>query len=80
MTRTALAAAILALPREQQVCLNLFVVERCSPIEAAALMERLTGEHYTVEQVEAMYGATLAVLQTPIDEYLQLAAVLRELN
>ena len=67
--RQALIDAIGVLPREDQICIVLFVVEQMQAAEIAAVLGTVMGRPVTGEEALEMFDAAHSVLHELIDAY-----------
>ena len=67
--RQALIDAIDALPRKQQICITLFVVEQMQAAEVADVLGKAIGRPVTGEEALEIFDAAHSVLHELIDAY-----------
>ena len=67
--RQALIDAIGVLPREDQICIVLFVVEQMQAAEVAAVLGKAFGCPFTGEEALEIFDAAHSVLHELIDAY-----------
>ena len=72
--RQALMSAIAALPRDEQICIVLFVVEQMQAAEIAAVLSSARGRAVSAEEALEMFDVAHSVLHELIDAYRASAA------